>query len=81
MIPLHLDVSAIEAEAFRLAASQIESFDKLIASARSQLRKDLRGISEYRSGFARQLSDAAHPIIEGRALTIENSSSKRTGTN
>jgi hypothetical protein len=76
-VSLGLDVSAIEAQALSLAAPDFELLEKLIASARSQFNRTLRGIAEYRTSFALLLSEAAQPIIAGKAAAIEDLSSKR----
>ena len=65
---LNLDESAIEAEAYSEAASQIESLDKLLASAESRRHKTVRAIAEYRSGLAKQLEKTSKRIIDGEAL-------------
>ena len=60
-----LDKSAIEAEAFRKSADQIELIDKLLASAESRRNKIIREIAAYRNGLAQQLEKSANRIIEG----------------
>jgi hypothetical protein len=67
-----LDVSAIEAEAFRKSAKQIEQIDKLLASAESRRSKVLREIAAYRNGLAQQLEKSANRIIEGEVLTDDD---------
>ena len=57
-----LDVSAIEAEAFRESAHEIELIDKLLASAESRRNKILREIAAYRNGLAQQLEKSANRI-------------------
>jgi hypothetical protein len=69
---LSLDESAIEAEAYSEAAPQIESLDKLLASAESRRNKTVRAIAEYRSGLAKRLEEASKRIIDGEALAIDN---------
>jgi geranylgeranyl pyrophosphate synthase len=63
-----LDESAIEVEAFRKSADQIELIDKLLASAESCRNKIIREIAAYRNGLAQQLEKSANRIIEGEAL-------------
>ena len=67
-----LDVSAIEAEAFRKSADQIELIDKLLASAESRRSKIIREIAAYRNGLAQQLENSANPIIDGEVLTHDD---------
>jgi hypothetical protein len=67
-----LDVSAIEAEAFRKSAKQIDQIDKLLASAESRRSKVLREIAAYRNGLAQQLEKSANRIIEAEVLTHDD---------
>ena len=73
----HLDKSAIEAEAIRRSASDIELLDRLLASAESRRDKALRRIAEYRGDLGRQMRNVAERIIEGRALALQDGSSSR----
>jgi hypothetical protein len=76
---LNLDESAIEAQAYSEAAPQIESLDKLLASAESRRHKALRTLAEYRSGLAKQLEESNKRIIDGEALAIENAPAEPSG--
>ena len=67
-----LDESAIEAEAFRKSADNIELIDKLLASAESRRNKVIREIATYRNGLAQQLEKSANRIIEGEALAHDD---------
>jgi hypothetical protein len=67
-----LDVSAIEAEAFRKSAHEIELIDKLLASAESRRNKIIREIAAYRNGLAQQLEKSANRIIEAEVLTHDD---------
>jgi hypothetical protein len=67
-----LDESAIEAEAFRKSADQIELIDKLLASAESRRNKIIREIAAYRNGLAQQLEKSANRLIESEALTHDD---------
>ena len=73
----HLDESAIEAEAIRRSAADIELLDKQLASLKSRRDKALRRIAEYRGDLGRQMRNAAERIIEGKALALEDGSSAR----
>jgi hypothetical protein len=73
----HLDESAIEAEAIRRSAEDIELLDRLLASLESRRDKALRRIAEYRSDLGRQMRKAADRIIDGKALVLEDASSAR----
>jgi DNA mismatch repair ATPase MutS len=72
-----LDESAIEAEAIRRSAADIELLDKLLASLESRRDKALRRIAEYRGDLGRQMRNVAERIIEGRALALQDGSSSR----
>jgi hypothetical protein len=67
-----LDKSAIEAEAFRKSADDIELIDKLLASAESRRNKIIREIATYRGGLAQQLEKSANRIIEAEVLTHDD---------
>jgi hypothetical protein len=67
-----LDVSAIEAQAFRKSADEIELIDRLLASAESRRSKIIREIATYRNGFAQQFEKSANPIIEAEVLTHDD---------
>jgi hypothetical protein len=73
----HLDESAIEAQAIRRSAADIELLDRLLASLESRRDKALRRIAEYRGDLGRQMRNAADRIIEGQALTLEDGSRAR----
>jgi hypothetical protein len=68
---------AIEAEAIRRSAADIELLDKLLASLESRRDKALRRIAEYRGDLGRQMRNAADRIIEGQALALEDGSRAR----
>jgi hypothetical protein len=63
-----LDESAIEAEAIRSSAADIELLDKLLASLESRRDKALRRIAEYRNDFGREMRKASKAIIDAKAL-------------
>jgi vacuolar-type H+-ATPase subunit I/STV1 len=67
-----LDVSAIEVEAFRKSADEIELIDKLLASAESRRNKIIREMAAYRNGLAQQLEKSANRIIEAEVLTHDD---------
>jgi hypothetical protein len=70
----HLDESAVEAEAIRRSAADMELLDKLLASLESRRDKALRRIAEYRGDLGRQMRNATERIIEGKALALEDGS-------
>ena len=69
-----LDESAIEGEAYKKSAEDLEVLDRLESSKESRRNKALRCIAEYRSSLARQLEQASDRIIEGEVLALEDTS-------
>jgi hypothetical protein len=63
-----LDESAIEAEAIRRSASDLELLDRMLTSLESRRNKALRCIAEYRFGLAQQLRESADQIIDGSSV-------------
>ena len=75
-----LDESAIEAEAIRRSAADLEKIDRMLASLESRRNRVLRHIAEYREVFARRLRESSDRIIEGKALALEHKVSKPSST-
>ena len=75
-----LDDSAIEAEAVRRCAADLERLDRLITSLESRRNKALRCIGEYRDGFARRLRESADKIIDAQAVPRLEDASTRQST-
>ena len=74
-----LDESAIEAQAIRTSAADLEQVDRMLTSLESRREKALRCIGEYRDSFARQLRESADRIIDGRdILQLDHASGKRS---
>ena len=71
-----LDELAIEAEAIRSSAADLERLDRLLASLESRRNKAFRCIADYRASLARQLRESSDRIIDGKVLALENASSK-----
>ena len=72
-----LDEFAIEAEAIRSSAGDLERLDRLLASLELRRNRALRCIADYRGGFARQLRESSDRIIDGKVLALEKPSSKK----
>jgi hypothetical protein len=72
----HLDETAIEAEAIRRSAADLELLDRLLASLESRRNKALRCIADYRFGLAQQLRASSDRIIDGKVLALEHSDDK-----
>jgi hypothetical protein len=71
-----LDSSAIEAEAVRRCAADLEKIDRMLAAAESRRNRALRQIFEYRQGFARRLRDASERVIDGKAIEVDPAGGK-----
>ena len=71
-----LDEYAIEAEAMRIVAPELEKFDRLLASYEWRLNKALRSLAELRGGFGRHLRASVDRVIDGKILAVEDKSKK-----
>ena len=58
-----LDHSAIEAEAFRLAASELEKFDKMLSNLERRRYKAIKFIAQYRQSLAIEFRQVTDRII------------------
>jgi hypothetical protein len=75
-----LDEDAIEAEAMRIVAPELEKFDRLLASYEWRLNKALRLLAELRGGFGRHLRASVDRVIDGKVLAVEDKSKKSPTT-
>jgi len=71
-----LDEPAIEAEAMRIVAPDLERFDRLLASLEWRLGKTMRLLAEFRGGFGRQLRASVERIFDGQVLALDDASKK-----
>ena len=71
-----LDEHAIEAEAMRSRAPDLEKFDRLSASREWRLDKALLSFTEFRGGLRRQLRETAEKLIDGEVLALDNAAKK-----
>jgi hypothetical protein len=72
-----LDESAIEAEAIRRSASDLELLDRMLCSLESRRNKILSCIAEYRYALAQQLQESVDRIVDGSGvLRLKDASSK-----
>ena len=69
-----LDEHAIEAEAMRIRAADLEKFDRLLASREWRLDKAWLSFAEFRGGLRRQLRETAEKLIDGEVLALDNAS-------
>jgi hypothetical protein len=75
----HLDESAIEAQAIRSLASELEILDKRLMSLEARRNRAIRNIAEYRESFARKVREGSGRIIEGDSVVrLENSSGQKS---
>jgi hypothetical protein len=75
----HLDESAIEAEAIRSLASELEVVDRMLTSLEARRNRAFRCIADYQDRFARQVREVSGRAIEGKTVVqLENRAAKRT---
>ena len=70
-----LDEFAIEAEAIRRSASDLEMLDRMLASYEARRDKALRHLAECRGVFVHQLRETSDRIIDGKVLGLEHKGS------
>jgi hypothetical protein len=71
-----LDETAIEAEAFRKSADDLERIDRLMASAEARRDKALVCIAQYRGDFGALLRESSDRLVDGKVLKLEHAGSK-----
>jgi hypothetical protein len=72
-----LDEFAIEAEAVRMSSSDLELLDRMLSAYESRRNKALRGIDDYRVGFAKQVRDSSDRVLqENEVPSLEYRASK-----
>ncbi len=59
-----LDETAIEAEAIRSLAPELEVLDRMLSSLEVRRERAIRGIAEYRKNFAERVREVSDRIIE-----------------
>ena len=75
----HLDESAIEAQAIKSLASELEILDKRLMSLEARRNRAIRNIAEYRESFARKVREGSGRIIEGDSvIRLENPSGQKS---
>jgi hypothetical protein len=72
-----LDESAVEGEAIRKSADDLERIDRLMASAEARRDKALVCIAQYRGDFGALLRESSNRLVGEKALQLENASSKQ----
>ena len=58
-----LDESSVEAEAFRLAFSDLENIERLVAAAEARREKALRSVARYQKGLAGKLQRTSDRLL------------------
>jgi len=71
-----LDEYAIEAEAMRIAAPDLEKFDRLLRSREWRRDRALRSIAEFCGKLERQVKAAVERVIDGEVLPLDDPSKK-----
>ena len=71
-----LDEHAIEAEAMRIRAADLEKFDRLLASREWRLDKAWLSFAEFRGGLRRQLRETAEKLSDGEVIALGDASKK-----
>jgi hypothetical protein len=71
-----LDEYAIEAEAMRIAAPDLEKFDRLLRSREWRRDRALRSIAEFCGKLGRQVQAAVERVIDGEVLPLDDASKK-----
>lgn len=64
----NLDESAIEAEAIRRLAPQLEVLEKMLTSLELRRHRSLLAIAEYRKSFGAQVKEASDNILEAKPM-------------
>jgi hypothetical protein len=72
-----LDEHAVEAEAMRIMAPDLEKFDRMLASLEWRLDKALRSFAEFRAVLGRDLRATAERVIDCEVLALGSASNKR----
>ena len=72
----NLDETAIEAEAFRKSADDLERIDRLMASSEARRDKALVCIAQYRGDFGALLRERSDRLVDGKVLKLEHAGSK-----
>ena len=71
--------SAIEAQAIKSLASELEILDKRLMSLETRRNRAIRNIAEYRESFARKVPEGSGRIIEADSVVrLENLSGQKS---
>ena len=64
----HLDETAIEAEAIRTVAADLELLDRMLMSLEVRRNRALRSILDYRASFAEKVQEVSDRIINAEPV-------------
>ena len=64
----HLDETAIEAEAIKSLAPELEVLDRMLLTLEVRRNRALRGVAEYRESFAKRVREKSNEIIEAESF-------------
>jgi hypothetical protein len=64
----HLDETAIEAEAIRSVATELEMLDRMLMSLEARRNRAIRSIADYRESFAEQVQQVSDRIIKAEPV-------------
>jgi hypothetical protein len=64
----HLDEVAIEAEALRSVAADLELLDRMLMSLEARRNRALRSIADYRESFAERVQEVSDRIIKSEPV-------------
>jgi hypothetical protein len=74
-----LDHSAIEAEAIRASAPNLEVLERMLSSLESRRNKALYHVAEYRATLAHQLRESTDKLIEAKIVpALESGTGKKS---
>ena len=64
----HLDETAIEAEAIKSLAAELEVLDRMLMTLEVRRNRAIRGVAEYRETFAKRVKEGSDRIIEAETF-------------
>jgi hypothetical protein len=68
----NLDESAIEAEAIKSLAKELEIVDRMLMSLEGRRNRAIRSIAEYRESFAKKVREGSDRIEGNAVIRLEN---------
>jgi hypothetical protein len=68
---IELDEAAVEAEAIRKSAADLERIDRLLASSEVRRDRALLCVARYRGDLGALMRETSNRMIEGKVLELE----------